>query len=830
MEKRLTADLNVVANSNLEIQLLDGDLNIIQKLDDEPNDVGGLTSAELKAKFDESGNIIKKYINETLIPAVLTDDATEESRKQAEAARVAAEQGRVTAEEGRVSAETARAAAEQARSEAEASRVSAENARAAAETARADETAGIVARATEQANAAAGSASQAAGSEQRAKDAAGTAIGAASSASQSAAAASGSASQASAAVAAAAGSAAGAETASKAAQSWAVGGTGTRPGEDTDNAKYWARQAQAAAGGDFATKAEAQGYVTTHNESDAAHPDIRAALNDKAAATHASQHGKDGEDPITPDAIGAIASTAKGTAGGVASLGADGKVPASQLPETDTYTKDEILKDATAALLGLGTDAVPDDAFKKIWEQATVSTKKYHVELCNLFLSNVTGIPSNQVDASAFKSALKTNSPDVSNVIIPNDLITIVNSAYYTIYKLSTEEQWHRIEWQADVAVPPTANILFNYDGEYFYMIVGKQSTSSSSNATALELKRTKDFKTFETLGTYYDGSYSIYATPVLYHINGDVYASFRREAASGAPYTYMYCKLDKTSLTFTTTSAEFVGDCCLYGKYSYKLANTSLASGKLTLQKTDVLTGTIQNIQVTATHNTSGTFCIPLYMSGSLYLVLTNTVGIPTGFISSNYTYCLVSHDDGVTFEEYRFDHVLDGGTTASIVLQYNAISAQWYLKNTRTGSIFKFKTGAFEKVDIDAPYFFYDNSMFIALDAETSIGAVEARLGSSASTVLVMAFAFSRDLEMQGVSRLPSIQQLQMSSNTKDIPFDAVATFWIDYKGVVHTFSKSTSTSSRDDAYFWTINQVYVHNGVSGIVVTGSVMPEID
>lgn len=136
MEKRLTADMNVVANSNLEIQLLDGDLNVIQKLDDEPNDVGGLTSAELKAKFDESGNIIKKYINETLIPAVLAEDATEESRKQAEAARVAAEQGRVTAEEGRVSAEAARAAAEQARSEAESSRVSAENTRAQAETAR----------------------------------------------------------------------------------------------------------------------------------------------------------------------------------------------------------------------------------------------------------------------------------------------------------------------------------------------------------------------------------------------------------------------------------------------------------------------------------------------------------------------------------------------------------------------------------------------------------------------------------------------------------------------------------------------------------------------
>ena len=321
MEKRLTADLNVVANSNLEIQLLDGDLNIIQKLDDEPNDVGGLTSAELKAKFDESGNIIKKYINETLIPSVLTDDATEESRKQAEAARVAAEQGRVTAEEGRASAEAARAAAEQARSEAEASRVSAENARAAAETARADETAGIVARATAQANAAANSASQAAGSEQSAKDAAGTATGAASSASQSAAAASGSASQASAAAAAAAQSAASVDGINKTAQSWAVGGTGTRPGEDTDNAKYWAQQAAAAVGGDFATKTEAQGYVSTHNQSDAAHPDIREALNGKAAGKHASQHGKDGADPITPAAIGA------------ASLGADGKVPASQLPE-----------------------------------------------------------------------------------------------------------------------------------------------------------------------------------------------------------------------------------------------------------------------------------------------------------------------------------------------------------------------------------------------------------------------------------------------------------------------------------------------------------------
>ena len=341
MEKRLTADLNVVANSNLEIQLLDGDLNIIQKLDDEPNDVGGLTSAELKAKFDESGNIIKKYINNTLIPAVLTDDATEESRKQAEAARVAAEQGRVTAEEGRVSAESGRVSAEQGRSEAESSRVSAENARAQAETARADETAGLVARATAQANAAAESATEAAGAARSASGAAVAASGSASDAQASAAAASGAASQAQASAAAAAQSAASVDGINKTAQSWAVGGTGTRPGEDTDNAKYWAQQAAAAVGGDFATKTEAQGYVSTHDQSVDAHADIREALNAKAAGEHASQHGANGSDPLTPDAIGAIATTAKGTAGGVASLDTDGKVPSSQLPEISsvkTYT------------------------------------------------------------------------------------------------------------------------------------------------------------------------------------------------------------------------------------------------------------------------------------------------------------------------------------------------------------------------------------------------------------------------------------------------------------------------------------------------------------
>ena len=154
-QPNLNEDLNIVANSNLEITLLDGDLNIIQALDDEPNDVGGLTSAELKAKFDEGPNKIKTYINGTLIPEILTEEATE----------------------------AARAAAEAQREVNETQRIENENARIAAEQARVDETNGVVAQANQ------------------------------------------------------------------AAQSWAVGGTGTREGEDTNNAKYWSEQAAAAAGG-----------------------------------------------------------------------------------------------------------------------------------------------------------------------------------------------------------------------------------------------------------------------------------------------------------------------------------------------------------------------------------------------------------------------------------------------------------------------------------------------------------------------------------------------------------------------------------------------------
>ena len=77
--------------------------------------------------------------------------------------------------------------------------------------------------------------------------------------------------------------------------------------------------------------AAVQSNLTAHAGNTTVHitSEERTTWNGKAAGTHASQHGKDGEDPITPAAIGA------------ASLDATGKVLTSQLPEISsvkTYT------------------------------------------------------------------------------------------------------------------------------------------------------------------------------------------------------------------------------------------------------------------------------------------------------------------------------------------------------------------------------------------------------------------------------------------------------------------------------------------------------------
>lgn len=139
--------------------------------------------------------------------------AAKNAQDAAEAAQGKAEDAQAAAEAAQAKAETAQSKAETAQSKAETAQGKAESAQSAAESA--------AASASGSASAAASSASAAALSEDASAEYEAGAKTAAASA------------------------AAGGNMA----KSWAVGGTGTREGEDTDNAKYWAKAAQGAAGG-----------------------------------------------------------------------------------------------------------------------------------------------------------------------------------------------------------------------------------------------------------------------------------------------------------------------------------------------------------------------------------------------------------------------------------------------------------------------------------------------------------------------------------------------------------------------------------------------------
>lgn len=62
----------------MEYTPLEKDMNIISALDDEPNDVGGLSAAQLKAKFDEGGLAVKDYLNNTLLEELAQKDTDNE--------------------------------------------------------------------------------------------------------------------------------------------------------------------------------------------------------------------------------------------------------------------------------------------------------------------------------------------------------------------------------------------------------------------------------------------------------------------------------------------------------------------------------------------------------------------------------------------------------------------------------------------------------------------------------------------------------------------------------------------------------------------------------
>ena len=152
--------------------------------------------------------------------------AAKNAQDAAEAAQGKAEDAQAAAEAAQSKAETAQSKAETAQSKAETAQSKAETANTSAQTAKAD---------AEAANTSA----------QSAKTAAESAKSAAAGSAQSAGA-----------------SAQSAQASGKLSESWAVGGTGTRTGEDTNNAKYWSEQAQNAAGGGVSSFNGRSGVVT----------------------------------------------------------------------------------------------------------------------------------------------------------------------------------------------------------------------------------------------------------------------------------------------------------------------------------------------------------------------------------------------------------------------------------------------------------------------------------------------------------------------------------------------------------------------------------------
>lgn len=202
----------------------------LQKITEEQMDAVGVCSAPdvLSGSTSENKAVFDKMVRQLVAPAynaavdaIEAINQTETGVEAAEAKRAAAEAGRVEAEAGRVDAEAARVRAEQDRQEAEQARSDGEAARQKAENAReeAEQTRAAAEKSRIDAEAARRQAEQ-----QRVDSTTGI-------------------------VAQATGQAKAARDSAVLAQSWAVGETGTREGENTDNARYWAQQAHMAAGG-----------------------------------------------------------------------------------------------------------------------------------------------------------------------------------------------------------------------------------------------------------------------------------------------------------------------------------------------------------------------------------------------------------------------------------------------------------------------------------------------------------------------------------------------------------------------------------------------------
>ena len=200
---------------------------------------------------------------------------------------------KTTAEAAAITATAAKDAAQTAEKNAKASETAANNAQAAA--------AGSASEA-ETARSAAAGAQAAAENAQTAAEAAQTAAESAKTAAQSAqskaesaqAKAATSATDAQKSATAAAQSAAQVTANSKAAESWAVGGTGTREGEDSNNAKYWCESAQAIAGGGV-TSFNGRGGIVKPQKGDYTAEMVGADASGAAAAVQSNLDGHEGD-------------------------------------------------------------------------------------------------------------------------------------------------------------------------------------------------------------------------------------------------------------------------------------------------------------------------------------------------------------------------------------------------------------------------------------------------------------------------------------------------------------------------------------------------------
>ena len=198
--------------------------------------------------------------------------AAETAASTATSAKTAAQTAETNAKASETAAASSKTAAATSASKAENAQSAAEDAQAAAETAASTATSAKTAAETAKTGAVS--------AQSKAQSAQVKAEGAAADAEESAAAAAQSATQ----VAAN----------SKTAESWAVGGTGTREGEDSNNAKYWCESAQAIAGGGV-TSFNGRGGIVKPQKGDYTAEMVGADASGAAAAVQSNLDGHEGD-------------------------------------------------------------------------------------------------------------------------------------------------------------------------------------------------------------------------------------------------------------------------------------------------------------------------------------------------------------------------------------------------------------------------------------------------------------------------------------------------------------------------------------------------------